>query len=117
MNPAYTVKSSGDFRRMYAKGKSAASSHVVVYCRKNSLGHNRTGYTVSKKLGHAVIRNRVRRQLREIYRLNSASFRQGFDIIIIARVKCAGADYYVIEKSFLDACSHLKLLTENEVKA
>ena len=70
MKSTTTVKKNYEFRRMYAKGKSGVSSCLVVYYRKNRLGHNRLGVTVSTKLGHAVVRNRVRRTLREVYRLH-----------------------------------------------
>ena len=63
-----TLKKNSDFRRLYSKGQSAVNSYVVVYCRRNREKVNRLGYTVSTKLGHAVVRNRVRRRLREIYR-------------------------------------------------
>ena len=66
MKSTTTVKKNYEFRRMYAKGKSGVSSCLVVYYRKNRLGHNRLGVTVSTKLGHAVVRNRVRRRLREL---------------------------------------------------
>ena len=68
-----TLKKNSDFRRLYAKGKSAVTPYLVLYTRPNRLGENRVGYTVSAKLGHAVVRNRVRRRLREIYRLNAPS--------------------------------------------
>ena len=68
MKSTTTVKKNYEFRRMYAKGKSGVSSCLVVYYRKNRLGHNRLGVTVSTKLGHAVVRNRVRRRIREIFR-------------------------------------------------
>ena len=63
-----TLKKNSDFRRLYSKGQSAVNPYVVVYCRRNREKVNRLGYTVSTKLGHAVVRNRVRRRLREIYR-------------------------------------------------
>ena len=57
------------FRRLYNKGDSCANRYLVVYCRKNGTKRNRIGLTVGAKLGHAVERNRLRRRLREIYRL------------------------------------------------
>ena len=67
----YTVslKENRVFRRLYAKGRSAVSPTMVLYCRKNGRRENRLGLTTGTKLGHAVVRNRVRRRLREIYRL------------------------------------------------
>ena len=81
MKVRYTLKKNSDFRRLYAKGKSAVNPFLVVYCRRNREGVNRLGYTVSVKLGHAVVRNRVRRRLREIVRLNSPKLKSGWDIV------------------------------------
>ena len=110
-----TLKKNSDFRRLYSKGKSAVNPYVVVYCRRNRENTNRLGYTVSVKLGHAVVRNRVRRRLREIYRLNAPTMKQGYDIVIVARGRCVGAEYGKIEKAFLSACDELQL--RNEVTA
>ena len=85
MDSRYTLKKNSDFRRLYSKGKSAVTPYLVVYCRRNGQAVNRVGFTVSAKLGNAVTRNRVRRQLREIYRLNSAYLKNGIDMIIVAR--------------------------------
>lgn len=109
MNVRYTLKKNSDFRRLYSKGKSAVNPYMVVYCRRNKGGTNRLGYTVSTKLGHAVVRNRVRRRLREIYRLNAPSLKTGWDIIIVARSRCVGAEYARINSAFLDACEKLGL--------
>ena len=59
------------FRRLYASGGSG-NKLLVLYARKNRMNENRVGVTVSKKLGKAVVRNRVRRRLREVYRLHEA---------------------------------------------
>ena len=115
MDVRCTLKKNSDFRRLYSKGKSAVTPYMVVYCRRNKDKANRLGYTVSTKLGHAVVRNRVRRRLREIYRLNAHKLSSGYDIVIVARTRCVGGDYWKMEKAFLSACEKLGLLKENAV--
>ena len=107
-----TLKKNSDFRRLYSKGKSAVTPYMVVYCRRNGLDHNRVGYTVSTKLGHAVVRNRVRRRLREIYRLTLPQLKTGWDIVIVARGRCVGAEYAHMDAAFLGACEKLSLRRE-----
>ena len=89
------------FRRLYRKGQSAANGYLVLYCRKNGSRQNRIGLTVSAKLAHAVHRNRLRRQLREIYRLHEAQFARGYDIVVVARTRAIGADYAALERAYL----------------
>ena len=105
-----TLKKNSDFRRLYAKGKSAVTPYLVVYTRPNRLGENRLGYTVSVKLGHAVVRNRVRRRLREIYRLNAPQLKQGHDIVVVARSRAVGSEYRKLNAAFLRACESLGLM-------
>ena len=98
------------FRRLYAKGKNQVTPHLALYVRKNGGQTNRLGITVSTKLGHAVVRNRVRRRLREIYRIHENRFVSGYDIVVVARVKSVYAKYSEIERSFLKAARALELL-------
>ena len=70
MKPAVTLKQNYEFRRLYQKGASSAGSCMVLYCRRNKLGHNRLGLTASVKLGHAVVRNRARRRAKGRARLS-----------------------------------------------
>lgn len=88
------------FRRLYSSA-GQANGFLVLYARPNHLGINRVGVTVSKKLGKAHIRNRVRRRLREAYRLNEEQFSAGWDIVVVARSRCIGADFEKIVGSYL----------------
>ena len=112
MKVRYTLKKNSDFRRLYAKGKSAATPYLVVYCRKNRLDRSRAGYTVSTKLGHAVVRNRVRRRLREIVRLNTALVKPGYDLVLVARSRSVTAEYRQLEHAYLTACRKLGIRQE-----
>ena len=102
------------FRRLYQKGKSAANKYLVIYCRRNGSEENRIGYTISAKLGHAVVRNRVRRRLREIYRLNEHKFRPGFDLVVVARSRAVHAPYGKLESAYLHLAKKLNLLHTDE---
>ena len=112
MKPAVTLKQNYEFRRLYQKGASSAGNCMVLYCRKNKLGHNRLGLTASVKLGHAVVRNRARRRLREVYRLNSPQLRKGWDIILVARSRTVTASWKELNDTFLRLCRKLDLLED-----
>ena len=116
MDPRYSLKKNSDFRRLYSKGKSAVTPYLVVYCRRNGKPVNRVGFTVSAKLGNAVTRNRVRRRLREIVRLNSAHLKPGRDLVVIARSRCVDGDFRKMESAFLSACDKLGLLSPAEAE-
>ena len=107
-----TIKQNYEFRRLYSKGKSCANAYLVVYCRKNHSGRSRIGYTVSNKVGHAVVRNRIRRRLREIYRLNEDMLTSGVDIVVVARVRAAHVPYRRLEQAFLKLCAKVDMLAK-----
>lgn len=110
MNPNVTVKTNGDFRRIYRKGCSAVSGGVVVYCLPNRHGKSRLGLTVSTKVGKAVVRNRVRRRFRELYRHHLADMKPGMDILMVARVRAAELPYGKLEKQYLSCLDQLGLV-------
>ena len=110
MEHTITLKQNHEFRRLYAKGKSAVAPGLAVYCRKNRRAVNRIGFTTGTKLGHAVVRNRVRRRLREIYRTNESRFRVGYDLVVVARVRAVHLRYGELERQFLKAADKLGLL-------
>lgn len=102
------------FRRLYQKGSQAGNRYLVLYCRKNHSHENRIGLTTGKKLGKAVTRNRVRRRLREIYRLHEGQFVPGYDIVVVARSQAVGATFQQLEQSYLSLAARLGLLREAE---
>lgn len=113
MDPSVTVKENYEFRRIYRKGKSAVSPQLVIYCQRNRRGHSRLGVSVSTKLGCAVVRNRVRRRIREIYRLNKAKMLPGYDLIVVARVRAVETDYQKLDRTYLRLLEQLDLLRED----
>lgn len=88
------------FRRLY-RSNGQANSCLVLYARKNRTSTNRVGITVSKKLGKAVVRNRVRRRIREAYRLNEERFLPGWDIVIVARSRAVEVSFQKLTQSLL----------------
>ena len=105
------------FQRLYHT-KGVADGYLVLYARKNRSEQNRVGLTVSKKLGKAHVRNRVRRRLREVYRLHELQFQSGWDIVVVARSKAVDAPFSRLEKSYLSLAKKAGLLREeqNEVQ-
>ena len=97
------------FRRLYST-PGQANSYLVLYARANRTGGNRVGVTVSKKLGKANVRNRVRRRLREIYRLHEDQFLPGWDIVVVARSRCVGADFEKLTGSYLSLAQKAGIL-------
>ena len=98
------------FRRLYQKGNQAGNRYLVLYARKNRTRENRVGITTGKKLGHAVTRNRVRRRLREIYRLNEDRFVPGHDIVVVARSQAVNATYAQLQDSYLALAARVGIL-------
>ena len=88
------------FQRLYHTS-GCANGFFVLYARKNRTDTNRVGITVSKKLGKAHIRNRVRRRIREVYRLNEDCFLPGWDIVVVARTKAVFANFSDLTHGFL----------------
>lgn len=114
MEHTVSLKLNHEFRRLYAKGKSAAAPTLALYCRKTGRSHSRLGFTVSVKLGNAVVRNRVRRRLREAYRTNEHRFLPGYDLVVVGRVRAVHARYREMERDLLRMADKLGLLIKEE---
>jgi len=95
---------------VYNKGSSWASNLVVMKALPSGLDLSRYGFSVSRRVGKAVIRNRVKRLLREI--LRQTSLQPGWDIVIIARVPAARASYTALDKSVQNLLVRAGLIAE-----
>jgi ribonuclease P protein component len=97
----YRIVRGSDYRAIYDAGLKLYSDSFVLFARANSLGHHRLGITVSRKIGGAVVRNRVKRLFREIFRKSAAEIPPSFDIVINARRGSAEAGYAQLQKEYL----------------
>ena len=73
------------FKTVYVSGSQAVNAYFVMYALANDTGANRLGISVSKKVGSAVVRNRVKRLVKESCRLKVGTIAKGFDIVVVAR--------------------------------
>ena len=103
------------FRRLYSTS-GHANAFLVLYARKNHTPYNRVGITVSKKLGKAHIRNRVRRRLREVYRINEEKFQPGWDIVVVARSKAIDAPFDQLVRGYLALAKKAGILRTEDAK-
>ena len=110
-----SLKKNNEFQRVYRKGTSQANRYLVMYVLPNQHMKNRLGISVSKKVGNSVVRHRVTRLIRESYRLNERSFRQGLDIVVVARPNAKDRTYQEIESALMHLAGRMKIRREAEV--
>ena len=109
-----SINENSDFKRLYYRGKSVVKKRLVLYYRKNKKEDSRIGITVSSKIGCAVVRNRVRRLIRENYR-NLQGLENGFDIVIVARSQSSRASFNEIGKDLRSALLESGILKEDKL--
>lgn len=109
MEKPYKIKKSRIFKKVYTNGRYYAEKYLVLYILKNIEEHNMIGYSVSKKVGNSVVRNRIKRLMKENFRKVSIDIKPGYYIIFTARIGSKDATYHDIEKSMKNALKRAKL--------
>lgn len=110
-----TLKKNKEFKTVFDRGKSLADRNIVVYFHRNSNNKSpKIGLVVSKKFGNAVRRNRLKRVIKEVFRLNSYKLIREYDLIVIPRYNNNEIIYEKMEKSFLKLCSKAGIIQSSE---
>ena len=101
-----------NFQAVYKSGRSYANRMVVLYVLPSNDNVRRVGFAAGKKLGNAVVRNRVKRLLRESYRLNQFKLITGFDLVLVGRQAAIKADRMAVTSAFINLCNKAKILAK-----
>ena len=108
----YPLRKNTDFKNVYSKGRSKANRYLIVYAVRNGCDYNRVGISVSKKVGNSVVRHRIKRLIKESYRLHEEMFNSGLDIVVIARSGAADLGFHDVESALLHLLKLHKVFNE-----
>lgn len=110
----YRIKKEKDIAQMFKQGKSCANRHFIIYRLSKQQSHFRLGLSVSKKLGNAVVRNKVKRYIREVFNQLEDDILNEYDIMVIARQGVEQYDFVPFKKSLKHGLKLAKLLHRQE---
>lgn len=110
----YSLKKNKDFRNVYRNGNSYATRNLVLYKLKSNNDYNRYGFSISKKIGKAVFRNKLKRRLKEIIRdIEKDNIDRGYDLVFIARKPIVKINFRGIERDVRKLCEKMSILDYN----
>ena len=104
------LKRPQDFQRIRDQGRHLHGGLVSLNVLDNDLPHNRFGFVISRRVGNAVVRNRVKRRLRAVVRSRLTKLDEGFDIVVISHAAAAAASYHELDARLADLFQKAGLL-------
>ena len=104
------IKRRADFQRVYQKGKTLSNHMIVIYIFRSDALANRIGFAAGKKLGSAPVRNRVKRLLRESFRLHRHEIEDGYALLLVGRKATTTAKRQDVERALMDLLRRAKLI-------
>ena len=113
MGSVCSLKKNQEFKQVYNHSCSCVNKHLIGYFLKNQTAENRISISVSKKDGNSVVRHRLKRLVKEAYRLNQQKIKAGYDIVIVVRAAAKGKNYQEIEATLLHLLGLRKMIAEN----
>jgi ribonuclease P protein component len=94
----FRITTTQEYNNIYKNGRKIPGRFIILYVMKNHLERNRYGFVTSVKVGKAVVRNRIKRQLRDlVYRMDH-SLPPGYDFVLVVRHHAGSAEYHQLEK-------------------
>ncbi len=110
------LKKNREFRRVYRYGKTVVTRNIVLYYCPNGLGVNRVGFSISKKVGKSVVRNRIKRIYREAIRQVEEQLKKGYDFVLIARKPAVNVSFHEACKELYRVCRKKLLLAKGQYR-
>jgi len=114
MEKRFRLRKNSDFQRVYRKGHSWAHPLLVLHALRNDLGYSRFGFSASKRVGGAVVRNRARRLMREAIRPRQAIIADGWDVVLVARRSMTEANFHQVDQAVQQLLRRARLLKAAE---
>lgn len=112
MKRRYRVQENERFQEIRRRGRSHSEHRLVLCALPNDLPYSRFGFSVSRRIGNAVVRNRIKRRIREAVRLRMGQIQVGWDLVFIARNPIRDADFHQIDAACARLLRRASLLEE-----
>ena len=118
MKKTIMIKKNYEFKNLFSKGKFLYGENIHMYIKENMSKNNRLGIAVSKKQGNAVNRNRIKRLIRENYKIYEDKIKVGTSILVIINKKknIKDINYYEIKDDFIKIFNKSNLFIEKNIK-